>query len=231
MATVTLGWLLVGLTGCTASETTTVALAAGTYQAAFDAAREELTVARFPLERIDAARGVIASGAKATAGLASPWDSEARSFDQAWEDLVNEHHRVVRIRFVPIGASFGETEFDRAGLDGVGLNGVGLNGVGLDGVGPDGRDLRVYEGPMVLEVESTILRARRRGYRPETESAGLESRWFDPQATSQGYEPDQLVPLRNDPAWAAELARRIESRLAIVEASTASDGPSNSLRD
>jgi len=67
------------------------------YEQVFDAARSVLISYRFPLDRIDARRGVLTTHPKRTNGLASPWDREQSSLGQEFEDLVNEHRRVIRV--------------------------------------------------------------------------------------------------------------------------------------
>ncbi len=76
-----------------------VAVGDASYEAVFDAARQVLGEYRFALNRVDAARGVITTYPKRTAGLGSPWDREQSSAGQEWEDLVNQQQRVVRVRF------------------------------------------------------------------------------------------------------------------------------------
>ncbi len=65
----------------------------------FDATRDSLMDFRFAIDRVDAARGVITTRPKRTAGLATPWDREQSGLDQEWEDLLNEQRRIVRVRF------------------------------------------------------------------------------------------------------------------------------------
>lgn len=84
-------------------------IAGVTYARVFDAARETLMDYRFAINRVDAARGLLTTHPKRTAGLASPWDREQSSLRQEWEDLVNQQQREVRVNFVDIG--------DRAGAD------------------------------------------------------------------------------------------------------------------
>lgn len=69
------------------------------YERAFALARQRLIDYRFAIDRVDAKRGVITTQPKRTNGLASPWDQEQSSVGQEWEDMINEHRRVVRIEF------------------------------------------------------------------------------------------------------------------------------------
>lgn len=88
------------LAGCSATRATPdVAVAAGGYAAAFDAARETLRAHGFELERVDAASGVLTSAPKASAGLATPWDRDQTTLMQEADDLLNHQKRRVRITF------------------------------------------------------------------------------------------------------------------------------------
>lgn len=73
----------------------------GSYPALFDATRQALTEYRFTLDRVDAARGVVTTAPKQTAGLATPWDREQSNADQRLQDLVHQQERVVRVVFEP----------------------------------------------------------------------------------------------------------------------------------
>ncbi len=97
--------LLTALTGCASAPPPTARsdadFEADAYPALFDAAREVLSDYQFTLDRIDAARGVITTAPKSTAGLATPWDREQSSFRQEIEDLAHQQERVARITFEP----------------------------------------------------------------------------------------------------------------------------------
>ena len=69
------------------------------YEDAFVAAREVLAEFRFGINRVDAARGVLTSYPKRSAGLASPWDGEQSSIGQEFEDLTNQQERTIHIEF------------------------------------------------------------------------------------------------------------------------------------
>lgn len=91
--------------GCSAPDraepTPPLAFEAGTYPVLFDAARESLAHHRFVLDRVDAARGVITTHPKRTAGLATPWDKEQSALSQEAEDLAHQQERVCRVIFLP----------------------------------------------------------------------------------------------------------------------------------
>jgi len=94
--------LLLPLAACASSRPdATFPVAAGGYAQAFDAAREAVRDRRFPLERVDAAAGVIATAAKSSPGLAAPWDTEQTTLKQEADDLLNYQARRVRITFEP----------------------------------------------------------------------------------------------------------------------------------
>jgi hypothetical protein len=71
------------------------------YPRLFDAARETLAEYRFTLDRVDAARGIITTAPKQTAGLATPWDREQSNLGDEVSDLIHQHQRTARIRFEP----------------------------------------------------------------------------------------------------------------------------------
>lgn len=88
------------LCGCSSGGTTQeVTFGPGAYDAAFDAARDELRHERFPLERVDLENGVITTAPKPTQGLLSPWDGEQTSLQDEVEDFIAEQTRRVRITF------------------------------------------------------------------------------------------------------------------------------------
>lgn len=98
------------LSGCAAYEPVgpgsgtpeaTVPFEPDAYPLVFDAARDALTDLRFTPDRVDAARGVITTLPKRTAGLASPWDREQSSIGDDGRDLLHQHERTVTIVFDP----------------------------------------------------------------------------------------------------------------------------------
>lgn len=76
----------------------------GDYPRFFDAARETLAEYRFTLDRVDAARGVITTAPKQTAGLATPWDRDQSNLADEASDLIHQHERTARIVFEPADA-------------------------------------------------------------------------------------------------------------------------------
>jgi len=92
------------LAGCRSSRpNASLAVSAGEYATAFDAARETLRSHGFDLERVDSTAGIILSQPKASAGLATPWDLDQSGLGQEAADLVNHHKRRVRITFAGEG--------------------------------------------------------------------------------------------------------------------------------
>tara|TARA_R110000782_G_scaffold175732_1_gene266846 strand:+ start:13459 stop:14076 length:618 start_codon:yes stop_codon:yes gene_type:complete len=97
--------LLLGATGlgCAthSAGATATEVPSGSYAGLFDATRRTLAEYRFTLDRVDAARGVITTAPKQTAGLATPWDREQSKPGQRVEDLIHQQERVVRVVFEP----------------------------------------------------------------------------------------------------------------------------------
>ncbi len=71
------------------------------YPDLFNAARAVLADYRFTIDRVDAARGVITTHPKRTAGLATPWDREQSGIAQEFEDLAHQQERTARVTFEP----------------------------------------------------------------------------------------------------------------------------------
>jgi hypothetical protein len=93
------------LTACTAAPPagarSDADFAPESYPHIFNAAREILAEYRFTIDRVDAARGVITTHPKRTAGLATPWDREQSGLRQEIEDLAHQQERTARVTFEP----------------------------------------------------------------------------------------------------------------------------------
>lgn len=89
------------LGGCSASGTGAFSVPEGRYADAFVAARDVLRDARFTIERVDAAAGVITTSDKASSGWATPWDADQTTLWQESSDLFNQQRRRVRVVFDP----------------------------------------------------------------------------------------------------------------------------------
>jgi hypothetical protein len=83
------------------ARTSDVAIDAGSYDVAFDAAKEVLREQGFRLERIDAAKGIITTQPRHSAGLATPWNMDDSGLGQEIEGFVNEQRRRVTVLFEP----------------------------------------------------------------------------------------------------------------------------------
>jgi len=106
-------WLLLAALGCAGTPVdswpalagdapeASVAFDAGDYPAVFSAARDALTDLRFTPDRVDAARGVITTLPKRTAGLATPWDREQTTLGDDGRDFMHQHERVCTVVFEP----------------------------------------------------------------------------------------------------------------------------------
>ncbi len=216
-----------GLGGCgVASEPRTFAVAPGGYVGAFDAARVELLNAGFTLERVDAARGVLSTTTKTTAGLATPWDGEQETVGQEWQDFVNRQARVIRVTFGPpatleaaktleqevSGQIEAATAAGDASAAGAGAPPVPASVPSPVPAAAEG-DLRLATGPLAGRVEVVLLRQHRPGYRAETESARLGSTWVDPLLAERGLGGAPFIALRRDDPLAATLTRRVVKRM------------------
>lgn len=215
--------LAAGLGGCgVASEPRTFAVAPGGYVGAFDAARVELLNAGFTLERVDAARGVLSTTTKTTAGLATPWDGEQETVGQEWQDFVNRQARVIRVTFGPPATleSAGTLEQEVSGqieaataAGDAGAARAGAPSVPAPVPAAAEGDLRLATGPLAGRVEVVLLRQHRPGYRAETESARLGSTWRDPLLAERGLGGAPFIALRRDDPLAAALTRRVVKRM------------------
>ncbi|CAG0970807.1 hypothetical protein PHYC_01237 [Phycisphaerales bacterium] len=101
------------LGGCAAKGTGAFQVGAGGYDVAFESSKAVLRDYRFVLERVDAQQGVITTRDKASAGLASPWDTQQSTLGQELEEMLNQEYRVARVRFeeaAPDGLREGRVE-------------------------------------------------------------------------------------------------------------------------
>lgn len=178
--------------GCaTRTEPVEIALAPGAYPLAFDAAREVLRDARFQLERVDGRAGVVATRAKTTGGLLTPWDGEQATLRDEVDDAMNRQQRRVRVTF------------HRVGADGV-----------VESEPPLDVDLRADPGPMVMRVRAVVERVHEPGWRVETSSINLSTSASDPALYRRGMQPSYAVAEREDARLSNRLADRMTRALA-----------------
>ncbi len=165
----------------------------GEYERAFGATREVLLEHKFALERVDAAGGVITTQNRATAGLATPWDTDQTTLYQEWEDATNQQQRAVRVTFAPEGD------------DGA--------------VAPDEAfaDRRADDRTLVARIEVDVLRARRQGWRVETEAITRSSRYRDPVTSRRIGGETFLEPVGQDEHLAGRIAAGVRARLGTPE--------------
>jgi hypothetical protein len=71
------------------------------YERTFNATKDIIREARFDLARVDAARGVITTRQRASAGYLTPWVDHADSFGESVEGTVLRERRIARVRFRP----------------------------------------------------------------------------------------------------------------------------------
>ncbi len=195
-----LGMLAACLGACTpAPKPAVIVVLPGEYERAFNATREVLLEHKFALERVDAAAGVITTQNRETAGLATPWDRDQTTLYQEWEDTANQQERAVRVTFAPEGED--------------------------ESAAPDEAfvDRRADDRTLVARIEVDVLRARRQGWRVETEAITRSSRYRDPVTARRIGGETFLEPVGQDEHLAGRIAAGVRARLgtAVVEELTA----------
>jgi len=173
------------LGGCGARGPREFEVAAGHYEATFDAARATLRDWGFELDRVDGRAGVISTHPKTTAGAATPWDAEQSSLRAELEDMANRQQRRVRVTFEPAAPAADWQP---------------------------GIDLPDPEGPTVARVLVVVERLYRPGMRLEPSAISLSSRWSDPVLIDRGVQPGAEVVVRQDLALADRLGAAIRRR-------------------
>lgn len=172
------------------------------YDAVFNAARETLIDARFPMERIDARAGVLTTGSKPSAGLATPWDTEQTTLRQELEDFLNTTSRSVRITFEPLAERLAPDPPGRA----------------APAAPEPAPDMRIQNDPIVVEVRVALERTRRPGWRPEPSGVGLSTTSFNPDDARRAMTPRYTEPVGQDGLLARRLADQIRQRAGVAEA-------------
>lgn len=173
-----------------------ITVPAGAYSRVFDATRAVLADARFDLERVDAAAGVISTRPKGTGGLATPWDFEQSTLGQEFEDALNLHVRRVRVTFEPPSPP---EDVPR----------------GQAATGPLIPDLRDAAGPLSARVEVIVSRLHRPLWQLEPSAVGLSGFASDPALRARGMQPTYDVPFTHDERLARRLADEIRQRAAV----------------
>ncbi|MCC5786660.1 MAG: hypothetical protein JJU33_08170 [Phycisphaerales bacterium] len=191
--------LAVGLLpGCSmrgAAPSPEIGVAPGRYAEAFEAAREALIEARFELERVDAAAGVITTRPKQSAGAFTFWDTEQSTPAQQLEDTLHPQRRLVRVSFLPPEPPDDERIESQA-------------------MAPTHMpDLRGHEDGLRLSVEVVIERRNRPNRRIETESIRRSSSFVDTGLYPRRMTPEYWVAVRRDTNLARRIAGRIQERL------------------
>jgi len=180
------------------------------YERAIEVSRDVLLEARFEIDRVDAAGGIITTLPKMTGGLLTPWDGEQTTFDQEIADATSAHRRRVRITFEPAAVDVPGRAAGQAAADGPSST-TGLGAVA--GENPI-VDLRSSGVPLTARVEVFLDRVRRPGTRLETESIRQSSAWIDPELSSRRMTPEYVETVDHDDLLAGRLAQRIKDRLA-----------------
>jgi hypothetical protein len=179
-----------------------VAVQAAEYERAVNIARDTLLEARFEIDRVDAAAGVITAHPRGTGGLLTPWDNQQTTLGQEVHDAANTHLRRVRITFEPAAIDRRDPGAGQAAADSPG------------GPSPAWIDLRTAGLPITARVEVFIDRVRRPGVRLETESIRTSTLTLDPQLASRRMTPEYRTTVGRDELLAARLADRIRERLS-----------------
>lgn len=167
-----------------ASTTNEVAIDAGGYASAFEAAREVLRDERFTLDRVDAQLGVITTRPKRAQGLAAAWEGEQSSIGDEVEDFAHRQQRTVRVRFV---------QADQR-----------------DALEPSPA---TFDAPGVAIVEVGIERVMMPGLRPQPRALGLTRVTTDPALSARGVWAGLPVVVRQDDDLAMRLAGKIAQRM------------------
>lgn len=186
------------LPGCSmrgAAPSPEIGVAAGSYPQAFEAAREALIAARFELERVDAAAGVITTRPKPTAGIFTFWDTEQSTPGYQLEDTLHPQRRLVRVSFLLPEPPEAERIESQA-------------------TAPTHLpDLRRHEEGMLMHVEVVIERRNRPNRRIETESIRRSSSFVDAGLYPRRMTPEYWVVVRRDTHLARRLAGAIQRRM------------------
>jgi hypothetical protein len=211
LALLTLAILLLGA-GCAADSdvaTATFEIQPGSYLRVFDAARDTLADRHFPIERVDTSAGVLTTGARPTAGLATPWDTDQTTLAQEFEDFLNTTSRSVRITFEPLAQRLAPDPAPRAAA-----------------ASPEPMsDLRRAAGPIVVEVRVTLERTRRPGWRPDPSGVWLSTTTVDLRDARRRMVPAFTEPVGQDGLLARRIARQIRRRAGLEEPTRAEDPP------
>lgn len=191
--------LLVAGVGCGGREGPAgVALPGERYDEAFTQTRELLIARGFELERIDAARGVISTQPKASAGAFTPFDLRQGSARQELDDTLNHQRRVVRVEFVPA------------------IPGAGQPGIDAPGVAPSVQPLPLDAASEIVARFGVVLERRTSpDLVVEPESVSIVSRVQDRGISERGLPAVGYAPVRQDRLYAGELAADLAKRLGL----------------
>lgn len=183
------------LGGCRASGPTTLTIQGRQYEAAFDAAKDEIRKLGFELQRVDARGGVIATAPESTAGLATPWTTTEVTLSAEAQSFMHRDQRRVAVFFDPVDVG------------------------GAGAAGPDDVDRRAVDSAMMVRVLATREILHRPGLRLSTAATRLSSVTTD-GAGQEGAGSGAIVrDAGEDEALSRLLAKRIARRLNAMERS------------
>ncbi|MBL0871419.1 MAG: hypothetical protein IBJ18_12675 [Phycisphaerales bacterium] len=171
------------LGGCAGKGEARSAVSGGEYREVFQAAREVLRSERFELDRVDAGAGVLTT---------QPSSAQIRGL----EDVADRLQRVVRIEFAPV---------TNAGTASSGSSSTTAPGSML--VDPSAASVAFRDSIMTIRV--IVERVHYPGWRPSPVSVRMGGRHVDPQLVERDLQPTYVTAVREDEAYAAELAAKI----------------------
>ena len=178
------GLLIVAtLGGCAGRGEARSAVSGSEYREVFQAAREVLRSERFALDRVDAGAGVLTT---------QPSSALVRGV----EDVADRLQRVVRIEFTPVTG------------DGSSAKSAGRSAApGSMLVDPSAAVPTFRDSTMTIRV--IVERVHYPGWRPSPVSVRMGGRHVDPVLVERDLQPTYVTAVREDEAYAAELAAKI----------------------
>jgi hypothetical protein len=192
----------------------TVAVPAGRYPEAFEAAKDALREFQFELDRVDAAGGIVTTHARGSAGFATPWVPHTSGLEDAGRGFVERERRRAAVVFEAVGAGGTEGSEPSALLSSGKEPAVARVGVGDDALPIDlALEPLDTSGEVRARVRVWVERVYRPGRRVSSTSVRLSSFTSDPELREEGLEPAFAVTTREDEALGGRVAREIVLRM------------------
>lgn len=171
------------LGGCAAKGEARSAVSGGEYREVFQAAREVLRSERFELDRVDAGAGVLTT---------QPSSAQIRGL----EDVADRLQRVVRIEFAPV-TNAGKASSSSSSM------------TAPDSMLVDPSAASVSFRDSIMTIRVIVERVHYPGWRPSPISVRMGGRHMDPRLVERDLQPTYVTAVREDEAYAAELAAKI----------------------